>query len=463
MKKNISDSLLILILLITNILFVPLMLSNFSLYGTFAFATLILLIIGISFVLFSVRPFEDKFLLLRFFVWAFVIRVVITLLMYTIAVAINADSAFGVDSEMYDELGWAVAKSWRAGGEYHIPIYHTGRGYIYLIASLYYLVGHNTLIGRVFNCFFSALTVIYVYRITVNIYGKRTAKIAAFLVAFSPELIVWSGIQYKDILLAFLITFTIWHGILLRKKLSLLNIILILSAIFCIFQIRTQIAIYLIFLIGIYILIASLKRVKLQYIISIVVIVPLALLLISRLSSQRFERLEIFEHPSDVYNRRYEYKMSIVTLEESGLSAFLYKRDILSQPYILPFFFIYPMIIPIPFSISHWGFNKNVLLGPGAVIWYLLIPCAIYGFLYSVRNKLIESSMLTGIVTFVIMVIPIAYMIGNIRYKVQIIPINMIFAAIGIDRFNKWRKFYPLHLYILGALGALYMIFKFII
>ena len=75
----------------------------------------------------------------------------------------------------------------------------THRGYSFLIGTLFYFTGEPARLPAVaLNCFFGALTVVFVYRIARSLFSPWVATRAAWLACFFPSMIIWSAQTLKE-------------------------------------------------------------------------------------------------------------------------------------------------------------------------------------------------------------------------------------------------------------------------
>jgi 4-amino-4-deoxy-L-arabinose transferase-like glycosyltransferase len=92
------------------------------------------------------------------------------------------------------------------------PTAYRPPGYIFFLAGIYSLFGHNDLIVRLGNVLLGVLTCWLTYILTIELFDKRTAVIATLMIAAFPSLIVWTNILATEnlfipIVLGIIITF----------------------------------------------------------------------------------------------------------------------------------------------------------------------------------------------------------------------------------------------------------------
>jgi 4-amino-4-deoxy-L-arabinose transferase-like glycosyltransferase len=74
------------------------------------------------------------------------------------------------------------------------PTAYRPPGYIFFLAGIYSLFGPNDFIARLVNILLGVLTCWLTYVLTIELFDKRTALIAALMIAAFPSLIAWTNI-----------------------------------------------------------------------------------------------------------------------------------------------------------------------------------------------------------------------------------------------------------------------------
>ena len=128
------------------------------------------------------------------------------------------------DSETYDFFGAAVAESWSHGNS--ITSWtatvegKVNRGFIYVVACVYYLFGRNLILVQFLNGIIGALTPLVILELGLLLYNRRVATTAMLLTAFFPQMIFWSAALYKDPAVMLAIAANILAVFRLRQRMS---------------------------------------------------------------------------------------------------------------------------------------------------------------------------------------------------------------------------------------------------
>ena len=111
-----------------------------------------------------------------------------------------------IDDRAYDKIGWTLARVWmgvfpgiRDTDQYLMV------NYTYLVALVYYALGHSLLAAKMLNIAFGTLTAIVFYALgSRDLRPPRGAGSSVLLTAFFASLLLWSVINLKDILVVML-------------------------------------------------------------------------------------------------------------------------------------------------------------------------------------------------------------------------------------------------------------------
>ena len=83
-------------------------------------------------------------------------------------------------------------------------------GYPILLAGVYLFTGPSYRAGQALNCAFGLLTIILVFLIGREIFGRRTAWIAAVVATFYPQFLYYTATLERETFQTFLLTLTVW-------------------------------------------------------------------------------------------------------------------------------------------------------------------------------------------------------------------------------------------------------------
>src|SRR5947207_6936557 len=139
---------------------------------------------------------DDRQFLLRLFIGALLVRILVGTFIY----AFHLQEFFGGDAITYDFFGDALSKVWDGHPEYMraVELFSgngagSGWGMVYLVAAVYQIVGRNMLATQYVNCVIGAASAPIAYLISIEIFpNKKVAQICSLMTAFFPSLVLWS-------------------------------------------------------------------------------------------------------------------------------------------------------------------------------------------------------------------------------------------------------------------------------
>ncbi len=150
----------------------------------------------------------------RIFLVAIIPRLFITILLYWIFQS-NYGDAFGfenADAQYYDRLGGFVA-GLIGNGNFHLydEISRWSRsddmadmGYGVYVGLVYLLTNKSIITVRILKCFWSALTVILIYRLAKRNFGEQTGRMTAIFCALWPNFWYYCSVHLKETEMVFL-------------------------------------------------------------------------------------------------------------------------------------------------------------------------------------------------------------------------------------------------------------------
>ena len=372
----------------------------------------------------------------RFLTDLFVIALIVRLLLAAVINIFDLFDFFGPDAHTYFEFGKIISGVWSGTSDSSTSVARIvmrirgpGWGMNYFSGVLYWVFGPNMLIGQVVSSFFGAATVPTIYWCAKGVYGnQRVARYSAICVALFPAMVIWSSQFLKDGFMIFFLILAMTMVLDIQKKLSLLSIGLLLLSLLAIFSLRFYIfymvaaAVFGSFMIGL-----GTKKISLWQRILVVVIVSGAFtyLGLAQTASKDFDQfasIDRFENSrkwaSDVAGSGFTNSTDADVRTLGGALT------------VFPVGLAYLMLAPFPWQVSN--FRQAVTL-PEVFLWWSMLPLAVMGVLYTIRNRLrpavpilIFSTLLTVVYAFFQGNVGTAY-----RQRTQIQVFLLIFVSVG--------------------------------
>lgn len=389
-----------------------------------------ILVAGTFIVFTLLKNDEDKDFLCRLFLIALLCRAIFAALIFYF----NVYGYFGGDANTYDYNGSGLLRIFWGGYDDSYSVQAAlkmrgpGWGMNWFVAFLYFFFGRNIFATMAVECVVGAATAILIYYVVIEIFNNsRVARLAAYLVALFPAMIVWSAQALKDGLIVFLLVLTMLCVIRLQKRYSFLYTALLIFSLFGILSLRfyifyiAAIAVTGSFLIG-----TSDKLQETVRRLAVFVIVGAALAYVGALRTASTD-LEQYGSLEAVQRSRLDLARSA----DSGYGQELDVSTTEGAVVALPIGFTYLMLAPFPWQI---GSLRQALATPESIVWWCLIPFLCIGLWYTIRMRWREAM---PILIFTAM-LTIAYSVfqANVgtayRQRTQIQVFLFIFIAVGL-------------------------------
>jgi 4-amino-4-deoxy-L-arabinose transferase-like glycosyltransferase len=123
-----------------------------------------------------------------------IITILITALILRIAWVLAIPTQPISDFKEFNRIAVSIADGKGFVGLDGKPTAYRPPGYIFFLAGIYSLFGPNDFIARLVNALLGVLTCWLTYILTIELFNKRTALIAALMIAIFPSLIAWTNI-----------------------------------------------------------------------------------------------------------------------------------------------------------------------------------------------------------------------------------------------------------------------------
>jgi len=195
--------------------------------------------LGIGFLKIHSPRSKNQIFVFKIFTIAYVIYVLNAIFIFYMFIYYYKIPFFGLDDFEYHKWG-KIFQNYINLGNFdalfnafidkpgYEPAYYYVNGFLYWLADL---VGEDhPLIVRFFNCLSGALIPPFLYMIAIRIYNTKIAKTASYLCLFFPQVLYYSGIQHKEIIIAILVLLLIYYSITYveNKKLRYFFFVLVL-------------------------------------------------------------------------------------------------------------------------------------------------------------------------------------------------------------------------------------------
>ncbi len=383
---------------------------------------------------------DDRRFLLRLFVSALLVRVLLGTLIY----GFRLQEFFGGDALTYDFFGNALVNVWEGNKNFQgaIDIFSAGGGgsgwgMLYMVASIYKVIGRNMLAVQYVNALLGAATVPIAYLISMEIFpNKRVARTCAYLSAFFPSLVLWSCQGLKDGPIVFLLTLSMLATLKLGNRFSVKYLTALALALCGLLTLRFYVfyivvlAITAAFILGRRRLTAqSFAR---QLIVMMAIGLALAYFGVSRYATSQF----------DAYGNFQQLQRMRMDASQTAASGFGQDVDI-STPAgaisAIPLGLSYLILAPFPWQMASL---RSLITLPEMVVWWCSLPLLVLGGWFTIKYKLREVAPI--LIFTILLTLTYSILQGNVgtayRQRAQLLVFYFIFIAVGFILMKEKRE-----------------------
>ncbi|MDQ1611725.1 MAG: hypothetical protein QOG00_1656 [Pyrinomonadaceae bacterium] len=378
----------------------------------------------------------DEEFLLQVFVSALLVRVALATAIYYL----RLQSFFGGDAMTYDQQANLLTLVWQ--GQLTFQEFSHGNqndflGMPYLVATIYTLVGRNSLAVQLFNAVLGAATAPVIYVCAQRIFQNvRVARMAALLVAFYTSLLLWSSQALKDAPIMLLLTLTTLATLKLGERFSLKYLVVLLFSLFGLLSLRFYIFYIMIVAVGAGFLIGMRQFTAQTFVRQMMIVACVGLALtyfgVLRTASVQFEDYGNLE-------RVQRSRQDLAATAQSGFAQDVDVSTTSGALSVIPLGMIYLLFAPFPWQMAN--LRQSITL-PEMMLWWGSFPLLVLGGWFTLKYRLRQA---LPIILFTTM-LTLAYSIfqGNVgtayRQRSQLLIFYFIFVAVGYVLLKERRE-----------------------
>ena len=376
------------------------------------------------------RAGEERQFLLRLFVLAVLVRIVIASVIFLG----NMQEFFGGDANTYHIFGESLNMSWH-GDDYHASRYAAfiqsgvgAWGMLYVVAIVYEVLGSNMFAVQLINASIGASTAVVVYYVAQTLFNNtRVSKLAALLVAFFPSLILWSSQALKDGLIIMALVLCILATLRLMEKITVPYLLVLGCCLAALLSLRFYIFYMMAAAVGGSFVIGMKSADARSFLQRFVAIAAIGMAFtwfgVIRFATAQFER----------YGNLQMINVSRIDQARNAESGFAKDVDVGTTEgalTVIPIGLLYLLFAPFPWQLA--SLRQGIAL-PEMLIWWAAFPLLVLGWWYAVKHRLKQVA---PIVLFTTM-LTVAYAVfqGNVgtayRQRSQLLVFYFIFVAVG--------------------------------
>lgn len=399
-------------------------------------------------------PLSNKKFENRIFLVSFLLRLVFTLIIYYSFQSFYGDF-FGfenADAGFYDDQAKYFASELREG---HLLAYWkktsetldiSDMGYATYVGVVYAITDNSILAVRILKCFWSALTVVLLYRLASRNFGSKTARVAAIFCALWPNFWYYCSAHLKETEMVFLSVLFIEQAdqMLRSRQFTAWKVIPVILIATTIFTFRTALALVALVALIFSVVMSSTKVVKWG---KRIIVGGLAVLLIGITMGNRIEEQsrQLFDKAKGNFQTE---NMEWRSQREHGNSFAKYAGSAVFAPMIftLPF----PTMVK-PFE----GQDQQQLLNGGNYIKNIISFFTILAlFVMLLTGRWREHLLPLAFAIGYVVVLAFSTFAQSERFHQPAMPFEFMFAAYGLSiavtkpKYKRWFTYWCVLMFI---------------
>ena len=411
---------------------------------------------------------EDKSLISKVFIPAFIIRILFVSLLYYILIYFNGipfiiNITGTTDDYHYFEIGKEVCNTWMKHMNYNWTKEFNFPGYIYLIGGLNYFTNlfgqFHQIIILFLNCLAGSISIIYVYKISQLVFDDKVAKTASTICIYFPYLLYYSSLILKDTIIYTLILAIIYYiYYLYYNKFNTVYLTLVFLLSYLLLYFRSESLYLIIVILGLFL--ATRLRFKQKPRILIRWIIYLMSFIVIGFKYNLYNN--ILNILNNIPNKILLWDARAVSLASSGSLAVKY---IFTLPPVIKELVKVLYLLFTPFPFWSWNikgtFNINLFCeGISNLVLNILLPFFIIGVIVASKKKFRRKSFLL-LITTILFIVLLGILTPFARYRIQILPLIIIISAFGIVNKHKYRWIIELYFFLWCSLYIIYITIKY--
>lgn len=407
-------------------------------------------------VIFMFTPPEEIRYISNLFMVGALLRILLSVILYLLSwpMHIHGRSVligfFIGDGAGYSSNGLKIAQSWASG----LPLARDKLieqsmsgivgNYDFWNAIVYYFTGESPLCMFFINSFAGALTIVFVYLISREIFNREVAKMAAGFSAFWPSLVLWSTQNLKEPLSNLFTCMAIWAFFELFKKKNPFYAALLFVAILPLFKIRPHIILLFMASAGVSFFIFNFCKPE-RLVLGLTALLFLILAGIAcwdYLMSKWFIVMTKILATHNYASLAEVMNVARIEKAEGAKTAFLVgfaHKSPISLFIFIPIGLLISFLAPFPWQI---GSISQIMALPETLVFYALLPCTVAGLIFSVKRRWNKTFFIVWFIITGLAFLSISE--GNIgtlfRHKSTLLHFILIFTSAGIILKRKARS-----------------------
>lgn len=379
---------------------------------------------------------EDRAFATTLFLVAWGLRVVGAVATHEVLVWRGTNGFLLLDDRAYDKLAWAVGNKVWTG--IYPGIEKTDEylmvNYTYLVAVVYYFLGHALLAAKMLNVAFGALTAVVVFALGLEIFNRRVAMLAAALAAFFPSMALWSMVNLKDPMVVLLSVTAVFGLLRFARRHDWRGLVLALAAFLFLENLRPYVFLILSWMLPIGFLVADRSRLRPKMLYFAPLLGGVALISVMTNNEEFGLKWLSPRALTDAEWARYIGAREAGSGTEENVSKPPKEPETIGDRTLsyLPRGVYYALLGPTPWE-ARSGLSRAVI--PEMLLWYGLFAVGVVGLVVSIKRSWRDLVLPMGLAGGVIVALALtAGNTGNLfRHRSMYLPYAFLLAAVGLE------------------------------
>lgn len=363
-------------------------------------------------------------------VWGILLRALLLLVIFQTI----GPYPFAPDAISYETVATKLARYWSGlrppvrdlQGTFQI-------GYYIENAAFFWLFGEKPLAPMMLNLFFGAWLAVPAYHMALLTSRDRgVARGTALLSTFFPSLILWSVLNVREAPTIFTLVLAVLLTLRLARRFEVVSLLGVVAALALLAAFREYLFVLVGVAAGLGVLVSKGRSPIQGLLVSCVVLLAVTVgyrslgLGTDVVNQDAFQTVEYLRRDLAL-GANSAYGQGFDTSSPAGALRFL------------PVGLAYFLLAPFPWRV---GSALELATLPEQLVWYALVPFALWGLLLSLRRD--PRSWMVVLLVTVVVTLSYAMVEGNVgtayRHRAQIYPFLFLFVAVGLkDAHDRWR------------------------
>lgn len=380
---------------------------------------------------------------------AILIRFAVMVFLYWFFTYMNGEPFMfaAADAKGYHETAQWFCEYWREGAIFNFifNVYDSDisdLGYPFYLSFIYLISGESIFFARLLKVIWSSLTCLFVYKIAQRHFGEYVARMAAIFCMLMPNLIYYCGVHLKETEMTFLLMAFVERAdyVISTRRYNIGSFFAVLLLGLSLFFFRTVLGAAAVFSFAFALVFTNQRVANLgKRWLMIIAVAMVALYMLGGRISLEVERVWEGRDVNQAIRLEDRSRKGNYLAKYAGAAIFA------------------PMIFTLPFPtmVETEGQETSRLIHGGNVVKNIMSGCIIFSIFVFIMSGIARGNVWRGewrehlfieaMLISYLGIIALSAFAHAERFHMPMIPLEMLFAAVGINRMTgKYRRFFQI-------------------